>query len=298
MENISGFAAEMEGCDVLFHTAAYFREYYGPGDHWAKLKQINVDGTIRQLDEVEKRGIKRVIYTSSSGVIGGTPDGRPGDESTPPDKFVEENLYFKSKVLAEQAIADWLKAHSLPVVLILPTAMIGPSDAAPTSMGQAIVDLVERSIPAIPPGGFSFVDVRDVAQAMINAVERGRPGERYIVSEAFHTMAQLAWTIERVSGVPAPRLHLPYLVVLGIATLSERVAKRRGTAPRISVSAIRSMRLRREVSAQKAKRELGATFRSFEESLRDEVVWYQQHGYVKVGQVKRAGLSVARPQTG
>ncbi|MBC8171474.1 MAG: NAD-dependent epimerase/dehydratase family protein, partial [Anaerolineae bacterium] len=117
MEKVDGFAAELQGCDVLFHTAAYFREYYGPGDHWATLEKINVHGTIRLLELAEKAVVKKVIYVSSSGVIGRKPDGSPADETTAPDQLAErENLYFKSKVAAEQAVANFLKTHHLPVV--------------------------------------------------------------------------------------------------------------------------------------------------------------------------------------
>ena len=82
MENVAGFAKSLEGCDVLFHTAAFFREYYEPGDHWPMLKRINVDATIQLLEAAERAGVKRAVHTSSSGTIGMKPNGAYGDEST------------------------------------------------------------------------------------------------------------------------------------------------------------------------------------------------------------------------
>jgi dihydroflavonol-4-reductase len=152
MEAIDGFADALAGCDALFHAAAYFREYFAPDDdHWTKLKRINVDGTIALLHEAERRGVGKAIYVSSSTVIGASPNGGVSDETTPPDKSVEINLYAKSKVMAEAAVAEFLKAHTLPVVLILPTAMVGPQDAAPTRIGEAIIQLLKREFPVVLP---------------------------------------------------------------------------------------------------------------------------------------------------
>ena len=124
MQDIPAFADQMRGSEVMFHVAAYFREYYRPGDHWPTLEAINVKGTIKLLEAAEQVGVKKAIYVSSSGVIGAPNDGRAfSDEANPPDAFATSNLYFRSKVLAEQAVAEFLKTYRLPVVLILPTWM-------------------------------------------------------------------------------------------------------------------------------------------------------------------------------
>jgi dihydroflavonol-4-reductase len=267
---------------VLFHVAAYFREYYADaGSAWPKLKQINIDGTIRLLTEAEQRSIKKVIYVSSSGVIGNRADGLPGDESTPHDAQVMENLYFKSKVLAEEAIAEWLKTHTLPVVLILPTAMLGPRDAAPTAIGGVIVSLLQNKLPMMPPGGFEFVDARDVARAMLNAVECGKSGERYILTNHFYTMDDLARVLEKVAGSRAPRIKVTLPVMLMVARFAEAGARLRGKTPQITVAGVRTLVSTRPVTSAKATRELGATFRPFEDTVRDEAVWYRQNGYLR-----------------
>jgi dihydroflavonol-4-reductase len=274
MQDVEAFADELHGCDVLFHTAAYFRETFGPGAHWPALKQINVDATLRLLDAAEQQGVGKTVYVSSATVIGAAPDGRLADETTPPDVDAEKNLYRKSKIMAENAIAGWLSAHPMPVVLILPTVMIGPMDFAPTQMGQTVVNLMRARIPAIPPGGAPLVDARDVAQAMLNAYERGKSGERYIITEAYHSLADLAQEVEKASGVPAPHRRFPYPVMLVAVWFLERVAALRGKSPAVTVNALRASNRRHFLSAQKAVRELGVTFRSFEDSVCDQVQWF------------------------
>lgn len=280
MENVEAFVPALDGCDVLFHTAAYFREYFGPGDHWGTLKRINVDGTIKLLTEAEKRGLKKAIYVSSSGVLGQRKNGAPADESTGPDANAMANLYFRSKVVAEEAVADFLKTQRLPVVMILPTAMFGPRDAAPTGAGQIVLDFMAGKMPAIPPGGFSVVDVRDVTAAMVKAVEKGKSGERYIIGGDYYSFGDIFRLLSQITGVPAPARHLPYAAALAYAWLSERQAQLTGKRPTASVNAIRGLRARREVNMAKARRELGVTLRPFEQTLRDEVDWFRQNGYI------------------
>lgn len=280
MQNVAAFASELDGCDVLFHTAAYFREYFQPGDHWATLKAINIDGTMALLDAAEQRGVGKAIYVGSSGTIGNhPPTGGPSDEGTSPDAAAGRNLYFRSKVLADEAIAAWLETHTLPVVTILPGWMWGPGDAAPTTSGQIVLDFLQRKFPGIPPGRSEIADARDVAQAMINAVERGRSGERYLVSNRVTSLAEICFTLEGISGVPAPRWVLPYSFTLGYAYVSETIARitRRPTVT--TVNGVRTLHARNAISAAKAIAELGATFRPLEQTLRDEIAWFRAHGY-------------------
>lgn len=287
LHDVSGFAPALEGCDVLFHTAAYFRESFQPGDHWGVLKALNIDATVALLAEAERRGIKKVIYTSSSGVIGMKPGQDWGDEGCPPDAITLENLYFRSKVLTEQAIEQFLKRSALPVVLILPGWMFGPGDAGPTGSGRIVLDFINRKLPGIIEGGGAPVDARDVAQAMINAVERGVSGERYIVgSDRFVSFAELNRLIEQASGVPAPTLRIPYAASLAIAVVSEGISRLTGRPALITVSAMRTLRHRRTTRSDKARHELGISLRPLIDTLRDEVAWYRANPWLHEPQVR------------
>ena len=280
MENIPAFAPQMAGSDVLFHTAAYVREVFGPGNHWPKLEKINVQGTLELLTQAETYGVKTAIHTSSTSVLGRGSNGTPSDESTRPDDYSRNDPYARSKLLAEQAIADFLKAHRLPVMLILPSALVSPQDLGPSATGQAIIQILQRKFPVIPPGGVSMVDARDVATAMINAVEQGRSGERYIVSSGYVTLEQLAKTVSQVSGVPIPTRRIPYTVLNLLAHAGELTSRITGAQPTISVNALKATNRRHEVSAAKAIRQLGVSFRPFEETIRDTANWFLANGYV------------------
>jgi dihydroflavonol-4-reductase len=274
MEAVGQFAPALAGHDVLFHGAAYFRESFASGDHWPKLQQINIDGTFALLEAAERQGVGKVIYVSSSGVVGRMPDGAPSNEATPLDTDTA-NLYFKSKVIVEQRLAEWLKTHALPVVLILPTWMHGPQDAAPTAAGKLVQDFLARQLPATMPGGTSVVDVRDVALAMVAATQHGKSGERYIINNEYRSLRNIADTLEKVSGVPAPRLHLPYPAALAVGWLSQTIASLQGKEALLTVTAVRTMREALTIDGSKAVRELGVVPRAFEDTLRDSVAWYR-----------------------
>jgi dihydroflavonol-4-reductase len=283
IEDNASFADALAGCDVLFHCAAYFREYYSSGDHWAKLERINVRGTLDLLNRAEAAGIKRTIYISSSGVISPRPDDKPGTENDiyPRDAAIE-NLYFKSKVAAEYAIAEWLKTHSHEVICILPTWMHGPQDAAPTAAGQLVIDFLHRNLPAIPPGGSAVVDARDVALAALVAVDRGRSGERYIITNRSVSLVEINALLERVSGVPASKIYLTYPIALGMAWIVQTIAKLQRKNALITVNGIRTIKERHEVDGSKAVRELGVQPRSLEDTFRDSVAWMQKYRSAKI----------------
>jgi dihydroflavonol-4-reductase len=280
MLDVFSFASELEGCDVLFHAAAYFRESFQPGQHWQMLEAINIQGTVNLLHQAEKYGVKKVIYVSSAGVIGKSFSGLPGDESTPPSKVNQQNLYFRSKVIAEDAISDFLKSHSLPVVLILPAWMFGPGDAAPTTSGQLVLDYVHRKLPGIVDGGACIVDARDTAQAMLVAVEKGKSGERYIVGGNHFSMEDIAKTLERITAIPSPHFYIPHRILMIYAWLSEIYSRLMNKPILVSCAGVRSLHERIQLNSQKAMRELDITFRSLEETLHDEVEWYHQHNYL------------------
>lgn len=277
MLDVESFASELAGCDVLFHTAAYFREYYQPGNHWQMLEDINVKGTIRLLGEAEKERVKKVIYISSSGAVGMKSANIASDETTPIDPAIVKNLYFKSKVMAEVAINDFLQQHSLPVVLILPGLMFGPIDAAPTAGGQLVLDYLAQKIPGILDGGSCMVDARDVSQAAINAVERGISGDRYIVAGQYLSLENLFQILDKVTGIPCPQRRIPYTITLIYAWIADIYARLTGTKPVIPLEGIRTMHLKRQVTSAKAISQLGATFRPLEQTLRDVVNWYHQN---------------------
>ncbi len=281
MGDVRGFADALEGCDTVFHTAAYFREYYGPGDHWPALVAINVSGTLALAEAARARGVRRFVDTSSAGIIGRRADGSPGDEDTPPAPIARTNLYLKSKYSVAAGLRAMAPRAGLDIVQVLPGWMFGPFDAAPTASGRFVLDFLDGRLPGIPPGGISAVDARDVAAGMILAAERGRTGQRYILGGAFATLADVAAALERVTGLPAPRKRIPYALALAFAAFAQTRARITGAETPVTVAGVRMMHAGLEVSSAKAERELGWRHRPLVETLRDEVLWYRSRGFVK-----------------
>src|SRR5579864_3306248 len=238
VRDVATFAEALAGCDALFHTAAYFREYYQPGDHKAMLEKINVQGTIDLLIAAEKNGVKKAVHISSASVIGRTPAGNPGDEDTPPDEHATSNLYFASKIQAELAIGRFLKERALPVTMVLPSWMWGPGDWAPTASGKLVVDFLKKKLPGVVDGGSSIVDVRDVAQAAISAAHLGKSGERYIVGGTYYDFVEVLATLERVTGVPAPQRRIPYRLSLAVGAGAEAWARITGGTALVTLAGV------------------------------------------------------------
>jgi dihydroflavonol-4-reductase len=220
--------------------------------------------------------VRRFIHTSSAGTIGMKPDGSPGDEGTPPSAEQLRNLYFKSKVDGDAKIRGWKGKGGMAVIEILPGWMWGPGDAAPTAAGRMAQDFLAKKIPGIVSGGTCIVDARDVAAAMVAALERGKAGEKYIVGGEFHTIEEVLQSLEKVSGVPAPKMRLPHPLVMTFAFVQEIIGRLTGREVLVTREGVRIMHAAHRVSSAKAQRELGVTFRPLEQTLRDVLGWFSR----------------------
>ncbi|WNG18975.1 SDR family oxidoreductase [Cystobacter fuscus] len=280
LEDVDAFAPALGGCDVVFHTAAYFREYFGPGDHWPALERLNVHASLQLARVASRAGVRRFVHTGSSSVIGRAKDGGPGDESTPPDRLAQSNLYARSKVVASerlQALAPELRP--MEVVEVLPGWMFGPYDAAPTGSGQLVLDFLQGKLPGVFEGGAPATDARDVADGMLRAAEQGRAGERYILSGEYASLVDVMRELAALSGRKPPK-KLPYPLVLGVAATFELWARLSGKSTAMTVEGVSTMHARNTVSASKARTELGASFRPLAHTLADEVAWFREAGRV------------------
>lgn len=282
MTNVAGFAAALPEHDVLFHTAAHFRDSYKGGRHWDTLYKINVEGTETLLAAAHAAGIRRFVHTSSVAVLDG-PAGSLIDE-TMQRLDADADDYYRSKILSDRAVLKFLRDHSdITGALVLPGWMTGPGDIGPTSSGQVILDFVSRKLPGRVPGTFSIVDARDVALAQIAAAERGRNGERYLAAGRSMSMDQLCDLLAQVSGVPAPKRHIPLAMLFAIASAYEAFSRATGRPVLLSLASVRLLARetgRSNYNPAKSERELGVTFRPVEETLRDTIVWYRLNGYL------------------
>ena len=283
MQDVAGFAAELRGCDLLFHTAAYFRDSYTGGQHAAALHTVNVVGGRNLIRAAYDAGIRRMVHTSSIALLSGRP-GEVLDETCLRDRDQADD-YYRSKIDTDAEILNFAAEHAdMDVSLIMPGWMHGPGDIGPTSAGQVTLDYFHGRIPGIIPGTVSFVDARDVAETAIAAAERGRRGERYLAAGRHMTMPEVLAAYENVTGIAAPRRRIPAALLFVIAAVSEVKARLTGKPVLLSLATVRLMMReagRTRFNHGKSERELGLTFRPIERTLADEVQWYRDNGWLK-----------------
>jgi dihydroflavonol-4-reductase len=273
--NSLGRAAQ--GCEGLFHVAADYR--LGVRDP-AQLYRANVEGTRNILTAAHRAGVKRIVYTSSVATIGIPADGSPGDEQSA-NSF--ENMighYKRSKYLAEEVVREAAQG-GISVVIVSPSTPVGPGDVKPTPTGQLVLDAAAGRMPAYVDTGLNIVHVDDVAAGHLQAYERGRAGQRYILGGQDMSLREILEMIARLEGRRAPRVRLPYAVVLPIAYLAEGFAKLSGRSGRITLEGVRMSRKKMFFSSARAVRELGYQWRPPVQAFEDAIRWFRGNGLLK-----------------
>lgn len=281
--DIGAFASAMQGCDVVFHTAAFFRDSYKGGSHAAALEHTNVAGTEALLHMAYANGIRRFVHVSSIAVLAGVRGEMVSEDQLRDPKDADD--YYRSKIMSDRVVLGFLASHpDFHAVFVLPGWMWGPGDIGPTMAGQFALDVMARKLPGIVDGTVSVVDARDVALAAIFAESRGNRGERYLAAGRHITTAALIPLVGSIAGVPTPTRRIPMALLVVVALIQEAVARVTGKPALLSWATVRALRTENERSRfnpEKAHRELGLTFRPMEQTLSDTIAWYRQNGFVQ-----------------
>ncbi len=266
----------VSGVELVFHAAALVAISGGRDE---EIERVNVGGSRRVAEACLAAGVRRVVHFSSIHALAISARGLAMDEESPFVRELGAPAYDRSKAAGEREMLA-VAARGLEAVILNPTAIVGPFDFKPSHTGRLIVALARRRMPALVAGGFDWVDVRDVASAALAAADRGRPGERYLVSGHWLPIADLAREVERASGVPAPRIVAPiWAARLGVPFVTG-FAKAFRREALYTAESLRAIRLSREVDGTKARRELGHVARPLVETIRDSVRWLREHGYL------------------
>lgn len=262
----------MAGVDVLFQVAAVFR-------HWSRdpeteIVQANVEGTRSVLNAAAKAGVGKVVYVSSVAAIGH--DGSALDETSWNQEA--DNPYYRSKILAEQVAWEVARALDLWMVSVLPAAMVGPNATRLTDTMGFLESVRRRQVPLDPDFHFNFVDVRDVAQGMILAAEKGRAGQRYILAnEHSSSFAEIVKAINAVSSGYSQPPRAPRWLLMALAWAQEGMARLTGRPARLLRSQVRLFHgVRQEYQIAKARRELGFSPQSPELVLRSAFTYLRR----------------------
>ena len=273
----------MRGCEWCFHVAARYHLWM---KNYAPMYAANVEGTRHVLQAAAEAGCSRIVYTSTVGCIG-LPTAEfgqitPTNEESHATLEQMTNHYKRSKWQAEEVARD-LAAHGLPIIIVNPTAPVGPRDVKPTPTGKIIVDFLNRKMPAYLDTGLNWVHVRDVAVGHILAAEIGQVGQRYILGnlEGNWTLQQAFAVLEEITGIRAPRLKVPYKVALAAAYLDEAISKVTGKEPKAPLAGVRMAKYKMFFDPAKAVNELGLPQTPPQDALADAVEWFRANGYAR-----------------
>ena len=276
LNDAASLRSALHGCRQVYHVAAHYAL-------WARdpsvFYTVNVEGTRALLAAARETGVDRVVYTSTIGAIGLPAGGGPGTEETPVSLAQMTGHYKRSKYLAEQEVLKAADA-GLPVVIVNPSAPVGVRDVKPTPTGQIVVDYMKGRMVAYVETGMNLIDVDDVAVGHVRAMERGRPGERYILGCRNLSLKQVFEILAGLTGVKAPKVKLPRELVLPLAHvdkwLADYVTHR---PPRIPLDGVRMAKYVMHYDCSKAVRELALPQTPPEVALEKAVRWFRDHGY-------------------
>jgi len=270
----------LEGVDAVFHAAGIISIV---GDPQGLVEQVNVRGTANVADAALATGVK-MVYFCSVHAFEQAPLHLPIDESR--TRVVRGTAYDRSKAGGEAEVRKRV-ARGLEAMILHPTGIIGPHDFGPSRMGRVFVDMYHRRLPALVPGGFDWVDVRDVVETAIRAWERGRTGESYIVSGRWASMGELATLAAEITGVAPPRLETPLWLARAGAPFMEAWARVRRTEPLYTRESLSVLQANRAYVREKATRELGHAPRPLHESVRDTHRWFAESGVLPKSLLRR-----------
>jgi dihydroflavonol-4-reductase len=266
----------LSGCDALVHVAADYRLWVrDPKQMYA----ANVDGTRDLLKLARETGVPRVVYTSSVATMGFKADGTIVNEDTPVTLADMIGHYKRSKFLAEQEAIAAAKAGQ-HVMILNPTTPIGDGDAKPTPTGRIIVDFMNNKFPAYVDTGLNLVDVDEVARMHVVALDRGTPGERYILGGENLTLKQILDRMSAITGLPSPTMKVPHSVAMVFAFFDENITgKLLGKEPRATVEAVRMGKKMMFASSAKAERDLAFQVLPIYNAMRSAIEWFIAKGY-------------------
>ncbi len=275
LRDSASIAKALAGCDVVFHVAADYRLWVRDP---AEMYRSNVEGTRSLLEAARKQGVRRIVYTSSVATMGFISDA-VADESSPVSLADMIGHYKRSKFMAEQVAVEAARS-GVDVVIVNPTTPIGERDIKPTPTGRIVVDFLKRKFPAYVETGLNLVDATECARGHVQALEKGRSGERYILGGENLTLKQILDRLAAITNLPSPSVKLPYIFALLAGVVDEMVTGRvLGREPRATIDAVRMGRKMMFVSSAKAERELGWRTVPVDGALRRSVDWFRDNGY-------------------
>lgn len=265
-------AEAVSNVSVIYHLAGKVSR---DNNDAAAMNKIHVEGTRILCEEAVKASVEKMILASSSGTIAVSEDEQIFDETFPqPVEVISQWAYYASKYYQERAALENFDGDGRRLVIMNPTLLLGPNDERLSST-KVVLDFLARKIPYTPSGGLSIVDTRDAASAFINAVEKGRHQEKYLLGSANLTFADFFGRLERLSGVSAPLIKVPKKLAVSASSMIESVFKNWGKTSPVASKEVEQAEHFWYFESTKAVEELGFTPRDPQETLNDTIKYVQ-----------------------
>ena len=272
--DVDSLVAAFTGADVVYHCAAAISIMGGQG---GRVESINIQGTKNVVDACLTAEVGRLVHFSSVHAL----DPLPADENIDEDRALAlgDNFpaYTRSKAGGEMAVLAGVE-RGLDAVILNPSGIIGPYDFKPSLLGQTLMQLHRRSLPALVDGAYDFVDVRDVVQSAIVASTRGISGQRYLVSGHWSSVQDLALAAEAATGKRAPRMVTPLWVARWTAPLFEAFSALTGTRPLYTRESVQVLADNARFDIARSRETLGHTPRPLKETMVDTYAWLEDAG--------------------
>ena len=257
--------------DVVFiHTAAIISiaRTMPPG-----LREVNVDGVRNVLTLCRERGVRRLVHVSSVHAIPEAPAGQTIEEATSFSPDLVRGGYAKTKAEAAQLVLDAAR-DGLDVVVVFPSGILGPYHRGSNHLSQMVIECHEGRLPACVPGGYDFVDVRDVASGCLAAASRGQSGEGYVLSGHYVTVQELLGLVARLSGRRVPPV-VPASLARAAVPFATAWARLHHERPLYTAYSLETLASNGHFSNEKARRELGFDPRPLVETVSDMLAWLE-----------------------
>jgi len=286
--DVASLSDAFKGAGVVYHLAARISL---SGSDWPEVARVNVAGTRNVIEACRRAGVGRLVHFSSIHALVQEPFDTPVDESRPRVTSRRYPPYDRSKAAAEEVVRQAI-AGGLNAVIINPTAIIGPHDYQPSYVGEAILNMAQRKLPALVTGGFDWVDVRDVVAGAMQAEARAPAGADYLISGHWVSMCDIAAMVAGITGAAPARFVCPLWLARVSAPLIQGISHLSRKRPLYTSVSLRALRSNREISHAKAARELGYRPRPFRETLEDTLRWFRENGNLPALPEKESGGKV------
>lgn len=278
VRDLDSLVKAFKGIDVVYHLAATISLSMGG---WKRVEEINVSGTRNVVEACKRAGVRRLIHFSSIHALTQEPFDTPVNEERPLVMSRQYPPYDRSKAASELVVRQAMK-DGLDAVIIYPTAAFGPHDYLPSFFGEALMLIAKRQLPALVTGGFDWVDARDVAQGAMLAAAKAPAGSRYLTSGHWVSMCDIAEVIADITGAKTEKWVCPlWMAHLG-APFIEGFGYINHKRPLYTSVSLRALKSNKNISHEKATRELGYQPRPFRETLADTLHWFEANGQLKL----------------